>query len=365
MSKIHVDALKDRLEEVQSILGWMDLIIGSINDAVCVVNKNNEIVFSNNCFAELIGMPRVFLLGKNYHEVFKVTKTALPLTEYIANNRLSNSNNDEVNIYEWSDKENSKFIFRISSQALANDDQRVYLIQNITKEYELSRMKDDFINLASHQLRTPITAIMVYSHMLHDGYSGKLNARQAEISNTIVKSSERMIKLVDDLLNITRTQGKLNFASKDSVHLSEVFEKIHLELSPMLKSKKLNYSFNIPDDFPTLDIEVSVLHEIFSNLITNAVQYTRENGSIEVKVRRTKYKAKIYIRDTGIGIPRVYQSQLFERFSRAENAMKEFTEGTGLGLYMVKILLDKINGSISVDSKVNEGTTFCITLPIG
>lgn len=350
--------------EVRRILGWMDLIISSINDAVCVVNKTNDIVFSNNYFAELIGIERVFLLGKKYSEVFQARKIDSPLPEYVSSkNELASSAEGGQFICEWSNNDNN-YIFRISSRILPSNDQTVYLIQNITNEYGLTIMKNDFINLASHQLRTPMTAIMTYSHMLSNEFAGELNSDQRSLVKTLVNSSERMIKLVDSLLYISKVQSGNWHLDKKPLYIGDILDTIYIELEPRILAKQLNYSCIIEKDVPIIYQDKSVLHEIFSNLIVNAIQYTRLRGKITIKVTKKNKLVIIRIKDTGIGIPLSHQPVLFDQFSRADNAAKEFTEGTGIGLYIVKLLLEKTNGTITYKTKNDVGTTFKITLPL-
>ncbi|MDQ3064690.1 MAG: PAS domain-containing sensor histidine kinase [bacterium] len=355
----------DTLIEVHRILGWMDLVIGSINDAVCVVDKQGKIIFSNNYFANLLSTPRIFLLGQPFDDVFLIKPADVPVTEYLTPmNRLGETSQGENIIYEWTDKENNRLFFRVSQRLLPSNEQIVYLIQNITGEYELTLMKNSFIDLASHQLRTPMTAIMTYSHMLRNGYAGKLNEEQQELANTLVASSERMISLVDGLLNITRVQSTSRLIKKSKIMIGEIFEKISKELEPRITDKKLQYTTEINKNFKHIHTDESILHEIFSNLIVNAIQYTPAGGSINITAKFKNKILTISIIDTGIGIPKEHQPYLFEQFSRAENAMHEFTEGTGLGLYMVKLLLNKIDGTISFTSKLNVGTTFIVSIPV-
>lgn len=357
--------LAAELLEVQRTLGWMDLVISSIDDAVCVVDSEGKLVFANDCFADLVDIHRIFLLGIKMKDIIALKKIDNPQAEYRdSQNKLSGSTENKSDIFEWENKQGHKLMFRVASRLLPNSDQNVFLIQNITREYELTRLKNNFVNLASHQLRTPMTAIMTYSHMLSGGLAGALQKDQQEIADTIVQASERMIHLVDGLLKITRVQSdKLNF-KKESVSLPTVFGQILAELQPSFRKKKLKCKVIVPADTPTIQNDTSAIHEIFSNLVVNALQYTRESGTITVTALATQDSVITTVRDTGIGIPKEYQSLLFNQFSRADNALEEFSEGTGLGLYLVKILLEKIGGSISFKSKLNSGTTFTVTLPI-
>lgn len=357
-------SLVDELLEVQRTLGWMDLVIGSIDDAVYVTDHESTIVFSNQYFSDLVNTPRVFLLGQKIDEVFHVAPAPKPVAEYSEYNTTKESdNNRSVGIYEWENAKGKKFIFRISQQVLHTTNQTVYLAQNITREYELSRMKSIFIDLASHQLRTPMTAVMTYAHMLHDGFGGELNARQLKLSTTIIQSSERMIKLVNDLLTITRAQNNDNTYKIEQVSLEDLFAKIHTEVEPLIKKKKLKLAFDYAATEAVLDNDEGMLHEIFSNLIVNAIQYTPDNGSITVVTSLEDGSVITEVIDTGIGIPEDYIPEIFNQFSRAENAVETYPDGTGLGLYMIKLLLEKGGGTISCRSTIGKGTVFTVKIP--
>lgn len=357
--------LADQLLEVQRTLGWMDLVIGSIDDAVCVTDGEDKIVFANDCFALLVDVPRIFLLGQKMAYVIDLSKTEKPLAEYRDKAlRLSGDGDDNGGIFEWKNKQDKKLVFKVASRLLPGSDQSVYLLQDITHEYELSKVKNNFINLASHQLRTPMTSIMLYSNMLKEGIAGPLNSDQQEVANTIVRSTDRMNRLVNGLLNITRVQSDVAEFKYETISLNAIFKQIMTELGPSIEKKCLKCTIEIPANLSDIKNDPSAVHEIFSNLIVNAVQYTRESGAITISVKKTKTAVIIKVKDTGIGIPKEQQHMLFTQFTRADNALEEFAEGTGLGLYLIKILLDKIGGAIEFTSKLHVGTTFTVTLPI-
>lgn len=357
--------IAEELLEVQRTLGWMDLIIGSISDAVYVLDKDERLVFANQYFADLVHIPRVFLLGQSVKEIFPLKKLSKVPIEYAEDHALIPAMDDgQAGIYELPGDGTKPQIFRLTIKKLPTTDQTVCLVQNITREYELSRMKSDFINLASHQLRTPMTAIMTYSHMLSDGYAGVLTGEQQKLAGTIVQASERMIRLVNDLLTITRLQNEKVESKREVVSLSSILDHICTEVKPGAEKKQLNLTVKVTPDTPQICSDSAVIHEILSNLIVNAIQYTPAGGKIMVKAKKSdEHFVRITVQDNGIGIPKDYQALLFGQFSRADNALLAHPEGTGLGLYMITILLEKIGGKIKFKSELNVGTIFTLTLP--
>ncbi len=240
----------------------------------------------------------------------------------------------------------------------------MYIAKDITEEYELSLLKSNFINIASHQLRTPMTAIMMYARMLHDGFGGGLDANQKELTETIVSASERMIKLINDILLITRIQnGETNLLAKDSL-LTDVLVAVESEQQNTIQKKRIHFVKVYGKGIQKITCNTFVTQEIVSNLIANALQYTPEDGQVSIKVERQNGQIVIAISDNGIGVPAEDLPTIFDQFSRAHNALEVFNEGTGLGLYIVKTLIKQIKGTITCDSELKKGTTFTVTFPV-
>lgn len=355
--------LSKELLDVRRTLGWMDLVIGSIVDGVYVVDKDSRLVFVNQYFSDLLGVHRVFILGQKLDDVFKARRMDAPPPEYIGVATSTDAGEGSVALYEWGNLDGITMVFKISSRLLRATGQTVYLAQDITQEFEASQMKSRFMDLASHQLRTPNTAIMTYSHMLNDGYAGPLSKEQRLLTETIIASSERMNQLVNRLLKITRIQNAAVDSRVDSVPLGELLEGIRKEFVPRTKQKQIRLRLKLPDDELTITSDATALKEIFSNLIDNAVRYTPEAGSVTIEARSLKNYISVSVRDSGIGIPQGQFPLLFKQFSRADNALETNPDGTGLGLYMIRLLLERIGGTIKVRSDLGKGSTFTVGLP--
>ncbi len=355
------ESVSRELLEVQRTLGWMDLVIGSIDDAVYVIDENSNIIFVNQYFSDILTIPRVFLLGQLITDTFDVKLDKQLTAEFTLS---VEKNDDEAAIYIWKTA-SEKRTFKISKKYIVTTKQTVYLAKDITREQELLRMKNSFINLASHQLRTPMTSIMLYSHMLTDLYDDdKLASQPKEIAETITRSAERMLRLINDILNITKIQNETLYKSNfKHINLKNIVGIIQKDLKDRLQSKKLLFIVEIPDSLPACKSDQNALHEIISNLVTNAVQYTPDAGTIVVSAKHDRTNIIISVKDTGIGIPAKALDKIYDQFSRADNAFETFNEGTGLGLYLVSLLLIKIDGSIECDSRLKNGTTFTVRIP--
>ena len=240
----------------------------------------------------------------------------------------------------------------------------IEVFRDISFEEEVDRVKSEFISLASHQLRTPLSSIKTYTHMLKDGYMGEISEPQSEALNTIISAADRMNELISTLLNITRMESGAIAANLRDIKIDRLVEEIIRELSVQADNKELKVSSSIKGAYPrTIRTDRAILKEIIINLLSNAIKYTPEEGSIEVKVRLRKSDILIQVSDTGWGIPKYSQDQIFSKFFRAENITRRETTGTGLGLYLVKGLVDSIGGKIWFESNEGEGTDFFLELP--
>lgn len=237
------------------------------------------------------------------------------------------------------------------------------VISDVTEQAKIDEIKTDFISLASHQLRTPLTAIKWYSDMLLKGDFGELQGEQKEIVSGLLDSTNRMTNLVNALLNISRIEsGRLEINPVPTDLKKLVIDFVN-SIKPNIETKKLNLKFEIAEDLGYISIDPKLIIEVYQNLINNAVQYTPNEGTITIQVTHNDAYVVTKISDTGYGIPIDAQKKIFERFFRADNVKIYVTEGTGLGLHLTKLLVEMSGGQISFESQENKGTTFTFTLP--
>jgi len=230
---------------------------------------------------------------------------------------------------------------------------------------ELDVAKSDFVSVAAHQLRTPLTGIKWSYTALLDPETGSLNPDQKEIAEKGLASISNTIDLVNDLLNVAHVEeGKMKFEIKKQ-SLLPIAQKAVEGLKLIAAEKKIRLSAKIPDEtgFPEVDIDAEKMSLAITNLLDNAVKYTPDGGRIDFSISQERGAIKIVMQDSGIGIPKNQKDRLFSKFFRADNATAVQTSGTGLGLYMVKKIIDRHGGKIVVDSVEGKGTAFIITLP--
>ncbi len=240
----------------------------------------------------------------------------------------------------------------------------IEIFRDISREYEIDKMKSDFISLASHQLRTPLSAIKTYSHMLADGFMGPLSPRQNKSLKTIIAATNRMNETIGTLLNITRIESGSIIVTKKPVAINQIIEEVISEHQLSVTEKKQSIKLNKSKDDLKIISDSVVLKEIIGNLVSNAVKYTPSNGKITIDVSTRDKTLVVAVRDTGMGIPEAYKDNIFTKFFRGENVIRQETSGTGLGLYLVKGLVNELGGNVWFESTEGKGSTFYLSLPL-
>ncbi len=222
----------------------------------------------------------------------------------------------------------------------------------------LDQTKDDFISMASHQLRTPLTSVKGYVSMVLEGDAGKVNEKQKELLNQSFVSSQRMVYLIADLLNVSRLRtGKFIIDSKPT-NLADVVEGEISQLQETAEGRGLKLTYDKPKNFPTLMLDETKTRQVIMNFADNAIYYTPSGGNIKVVLEDRAQSVEFRVEDDGIGVPMNEQHHLFGKFYRAGNAKKARPDGTGLGLFMAKKVIVAQKGSIIFRSKEGHGSTF-------
>lgn len=229
----------------------------------------------------------------------------------------------------------------------------------------LDATKDEFLSMASHQLRTPLTSVKGYLSMVLEGDTGKINDMQKHLLGEAFTSSERMVHLIHDFLNVSRLQtGKFMLEAKP-VNLAKLIESEIQALKQVADARNMRLELEIENDIPLLKIDETKLQQVVMNYIDNALYYSRpENPVVKIKLNKTDEAVELRVVDGGIGVPKVEQQQLFEKFFRANNARKQRPDGTGVGIYLAKKVINAHGGEIIFESEEGKGSTFGFSLPI-
>lgn len=237
-------------------------------------------------------------------------------------------------------------------------------LQDVTKQTQLIRAKDEFISLVSHQLRTPLTAIRVYSEMLTSGMFDPLNEKQTAPVQQITDSSIRLIKLVDDILSISRIELGSFAVNPTPMNIDVILKKHISEILPLAQKRRVTVQLDVDPTIKNVPIDVTIFDQVIHNLLTNAIRYAKdEAGTVRVTFGKNKKGYLLTIKDNGIGIPEWAKGFIFNRFFRADNAIKASENGTGIGLYLIKMMLDVSDCTIWFKSAESKGTTFYVQIP--
>jgi signal transduction histidine kinase len=253
--------------------------------------------------------------------------------------------------------------------------------QDVSRHQELAQAKTDFVALASHQLRTPLSIIKWYIDFLLAGDAGKLTTEQKHYLKEVYRSNERLIELVNALLDVSRIDVGTFAIEPEPTDIIDKAEEALARFMPEIKEKKIKIEKEF-DRLPLINLDPRLTKIVFENIISNAVKYTPSGGIIRLEIKKTDKDVLIKISDTGCGIPREQQPKIFTKLFRADNVKRIESVGTGLGLYIVKAVIEKSGGKIwfqspSLDLFIsqeqkkkkmklgkNMGTTFFITIPL-
>lgn len=216
-------------------------------------------------------------------------------------------------------------------------------------------------DMVAHQLRSSLSAANWYLEMLLDEQGGQLTAEQRDYMDELKSAHQRMMELVDQLLSMSKIElGTLQVAS-EAVDLKKIIDRLKGLFGPQLKDKKLELGLDLPKGPLVVQSDAKLLFIVLENLLSNAIKYTPTEGRVSLKVEAGD-KTKVTVSDTGLGIPKDEQTQIFSRFYRATNAKSKGSDGNGLGLYITKNLVEKMGGSIRFESEENKGTSFFLEL---
>jgi len=367
-----VDDLVDQLEENYQQSRKLEAVLRGIGDAVFVTDERKRILMVNEAMEKLSGFKEKELVGTVYSEklcfVSEETGKKLfsaPRSVYVGSKEvkpkepgvLIRKNGERVAI----DGVGSPY--KDSSGRVLGG---VGVVRDVSKERDLDKMKSDFVSLASHQLRSPLTGIKWIVELLLESIEKMSKSEVANYVKKIEGSNQKLIDLVNDLLSVSRIEsGKMKQAEKIvSLNLKELLLESIEEVRLLLKEKKSKIvGISVVDDKIVLRGDKTQLVQIFANLLNNAVKFSANKSEVRIKVNKDDSWVNITIEDSGVGIPKKEVGKLFGKFFRGTNVAKHIS-GSGLGLYVVKRLLETQGGKIRIESIERKGTKVYVGLPI-
>jgi signal transduction histidine kinase len=244
------------------------------------------------------------------------------------------------------------------------EDATVQLRDSNRKLKKLDEAKDEFISMASHQLRTPLTSVKGYISMVMDGDAGKLTPQQQKLLEEAFTAAQRMVYLIGDFLNVSRIQTGRFVLEPRPTDLAQVVSDEVQQLGSTAARRNITVQYHHPTQFPILTIDENKMRQVIMNFIDNAIFYSRPSTNVEVTLVNTGRDIRFEVHDSGIGVPEAERHKLFTKFFRAENARRVRPDGTGIGLFMAKKVITAHGGSILFETKEGKGSTFGFVMPI-
>lgn len=345
----------------------LETILESIREGVLVINTHQKIVLFNKHFTKLVKIGGYDLKGKKFLD-------AVPLTEQKGGQPLSNILSDVLNKQKHFHLDDGFFLkagnkgaaFSLSIAPLRKGHKvigAVIVLRDITLEHEVDRMKSEFVSIASHQLRTPLTGIRWMLSLLMKQETGELNPTQVDYLKSVQESNDRMIQLVGDLLDISRVENN------PAMMQEKTPEDIHVLIKNVLKDQEntaiqrnIRFTFDQADEPIIVEVNKDKMYQAFMNLVSNSIKYSKDDSAIQIGTTIKDRDVVLHISDSGIGIPDDQKEKIFDKFFRASNAAHITANGTGLGLYFAKQVIEAHNGKVWFDSVLDKGTTFYVSL---
>lgn len=356
-------ALAESLDRERIEAGRNQAILNSIADGVIVFDRTWNATLANPAVKGMLEIPQELIINKNFRELIEHPNLQ-PKSRGLLYAMMEHDTQPIGFRIEWAGKTLSVSAAQVYNSR-SEDIGTVTVFRDFTQEAEVERLKSTFVAIVSHELRTPLNAIMGYAEMFKESVYGPMNEKQVNMADRIMKNTQRLLGLINDLLDQAQMEaGKLTIKMAP-VKPSELLENLHALLDKTAADKALRLTSEIDDTLPEiLNGDGARLQQILVNLVTNAIKFT-DQGSVHVKLF-CPYVDRwgIEVTDTGQGIPDSDLPYIFDTFRQVEGTATRVHGGFGLGLSIVKQLVNLMNGEIKVRSKLDEGTRFIITLPL-
>ncbi len=356
-------AASQQAEEVQ--LSRLNTLLNSISDTVLTLNRYGRVTSENSAALSFFDTNQS-LVGKNIDDLLPLKDAALePVSiRKMAQNSNSSVFRDDLSVWAEGETDVMRLSVQISPIHGKYGDEEggcVVIIRDITRQKTLEDEKDEFISVTSHELRTPIAiAEGSLSNLL---YAFEKHTDPKQLMASAVAAHDQILylsRMINDLSTLSRAERGVG-DTPEEIDLNNLLQELYLRYQPEASEKSLQLNIDL-DHLPTITTSRLYLEEILQNFLTNAIKYTKE-GTVKLSGKVVNGQVEFSVTDSGIGISKADQEKIFDKFFRSEDYRTRETSGTGLGLYVVRKLADKLNTKVRVESRLNHGSTFSFTLP--
>ena len=338
-------------------------ILQNLSEGIAVTDMEGRITFANRAIATLLGT-----------DPTAKPLEGTPLSDYLAGDLppeelhglFDPESNSRGAISELRPAgEQSQRVLRIARQPLRGQRSKgqVWTLRDVTQQKLADAMRDQFIDTATHELRTPLSNIKAYAETLATCETIEIE-QQKEFCNIINSEVTRLARFVDDLLSISSMEVGSLLADRQKVDIGRLFEEVIAKVQPLLQQKELKFEARLPAKMGSMELDKDKMVAVLVNLLGNAAKYTPTGGHVALKVTLDDTQLLIAVEDTGIGIPLNEQPNVFEKFFRGSNPYVQQEAGTGLGLSLAREVVRMHGGDITVESVVEQGSTFLVTIPL-
>lgn len=359
---------KENSERLAKELEKFKLAIDNVSDHIIITDPSAKIIYMNKAVETTTGYSPKEAIGKHPFDLwggymnkdfYKKLWNTIKIHKKKFLGEITNQR-----------KNGEKYIVDCQIIPITNSNGEIVFYlgieRDITRIKEVEKMKSEFVTVTSHQLRTPLTSIKWYVQFLLQEENGPLNKNQKSFVEQILSSNEKMIKLINDILNVAHIETGMRFSIvKEKKDVIEILKQVFNEQAIIAESKKIKIIFT-----PSLKgkmripIDPEKIQQVFQNLMSNAIKYSFLGKKIFITYQKKGRDFIFSIKDQGLGIRTNQQNRVFEKFFRAENILALDTDGTGLGLYISKAIIEGHGGKIWFTSKENQGSTFFLSLPL-
>lgn len=337
-------------------------ILSSIIDGIIALDFNKNVIFLNKSAGELTGYTIEEIRGKPIDQIVRLFSGQ---EEILSKTYCRGSYNETAKLIGKNARQTKINLMTAEVEGTVQTNlHSILILHDLSREEELEQMKLDFVSMASHELKTPLTSIVGYLSVFLDENRQKIPQESLTLLDKTFVAAGQLQALIQNLLNVNKIEKEQLSVSIVPIDFKVVLSKAVEDLKPQANQKNIILSFAAIDPVPAVLADAVRLGEVATNLIANAINYTPAGGRVDVSIKVSPTEIVTTIADTGVGIPKEAIPHLFGKFFRVSNSLQQAIKGTGLGLYISKSIIEKLHGKIWVESEVGKGSRFSFSLPL-
>jgi two-component system phosphate regulon sensor histidine kinase PhoR len=363
--------VRDLLMSITAERNKVTTMMNSIADGIIALDRETKVIMINPAALSMLHLKESEVLGKQLNTclMFYQDEEKISAKELLPTKKLES---DKIVVQKKGirvvNQKGVEVYLDLTSSAIKEGEQvglgAIISLTDVSKEKQLEEMKIDFVSMAAHELRTPLTAVRGYLSVLQEEVVDELSSEQKSFLDKAFISSSQLASLVENLLSVSRIERGAVKLQVEPSDWTKITTDVVKNFQPLAREKNIKLELSVPKKLPTVSVDPFRISEVLSNLIANALAYTKSGGTVNVKSETVKNELVTHVEDTGQGIPESALPRLFTKFFRVSGVLEQGSKGTGLGLYISKAIVDMHKGRIWVKSIIGKGSTFSFSLPL-